>query len=247
MIPVAVAYPPAVGRARRTTFGPVVLRPSAYVVERLRIVDRHAVDCVTGRFVKMRNVCTSSYVLSSPPSLPTRMCFLSEGSNAHRVVIDVHPGVFPTRWCSSSSRRHSPFEVGIDRVDRVRPMRVDEQLVAAPRRRRDTTAPTDPAGPRCLQTLRMEPSLAQSTTRGRYGSMTLPHRRNDRSPPRRQRSPGAPAAARRRRPCRAVPSHLSAQKPPTDAADRPPARRVRRRLSAVLASASSRSRPHRST
>ena len=26
--PVAVAYPPAVGRARRTTFGPVVLRPS---------------------------------------------------------------------------------------------------------------------------------------------------------------------------------------------------------------------------
>ena len=42
-VPVAGADAPAIERARRAALRPVVLRAAAHVVERLRVVDRHAV------------------------------------------------------------------------------------------------------------------------------------------------------------------------------------------------------------
>ena len=103
--PVAGAHAPRLQRARRTAEGPVVLRAAADVVERLRVVDRHAVEL------------RDRQVREEPPRLPFVVGLVEaavvaeqdvlriDGIELDRVMVDVHAVVSRSRSCPRSCRR----------------------------------------------------------------------------------------------------------------------------------------------
>ena len=128
-VPVARADAPAVQRARRAAVRPVVLRAAADVVERLRVVDRHAVvlrDRQAREEPERRALVVGlvdAAVVADQDVIPIGRIELDD------VVIDVHAGLFPVGLPPRLAAVRAAIEIGVHRPDRVGPMRIDEDLL----------------------------------------------------------------------------------------------------------------------
>ena len=128
-----VRMPQRVQRARRAAVRPVVLRAAADVVERLRVVDRHA--------VVLRHRDARRRTGTSPPRRRSRRgrrrcrsgCDSDRSDRIDDVMIDVHAGLFPVRLAPRLAAVGAAIEVGVHRVDRVGTIRIDEDLLVVGR------------------------------------------------------------------------------------------------------------------
>src|SRR5262245_31318319 len=159
-VPIARANPPRAERSRWSALRPVVLRTAAHVVERLRVVDRYSVilrDRYT-RDASERGTFVVRFV--EPAVVADQKVSLIARIEFDDVMIDVHPGLFPVGLPPGLAAVCAAIEIGVDRVDGVWPIRIDEDLLVVRRAaaavpvtrrfgrcRRGTSAPPAPCAP----------------------------------------------------------------------------------------------------